>query len=517
MRSLVYTDIRTEIREAFKSSPVFKDFNYDASGVSALIDALAKNAHKTGYMAKMLLDESFRDTAHTIAALTSHAKQLGVELRGKTPATALLVVRAEIPAGYAYQDFTVFEGQRFSAANTSQDTRVFTALSTHSLSKPVSANGKQYFEGEVLVYEGTVVTREFTSPPGTNVQQHIITDLGCVDTTIVVKTRPAGSTVPRVVLPRARGASDVRADMVWFSGLESRQRRTIRLSAMAPLQDLEVTWLSCHGSQGNGARVFTYTRAASRGATDLANAQSVVVSTQEPSQGGGDAYTIDEMREAIVLQYRRQGRVQTPEDVVAFIKETTGDYAAVQAWGGEHHERRLYGRTVICVVPKSSRVLSRAEKQALTAELDKAGMPGNSVAFVDARCFDLRVVMTIVVKPGYSKQSVANEVKTMLDAYFGPTRSRLDVSGQAIREATRHEGVESVGVAFTITAYLESPGSVDFGIPVQIVSAPENAVKASRSRVESPRGTIVVAPDVADFTSPRQSFYSLVESRVEAV
>ena len=73
INSLEYDDIRTSIINFLKRDPYYKDFNFEASNMSRLINVLAYTSMYNGYYMKMLLDEAMTDSARTKTALISHA------------------------------------------------------------------------------------------------------------------------------------------------------------------------------------------------------------------------------------------------------------------------------------------------------------------------------------------------------------------------------------------------------------------------------------------------------------
>jgi hypothetical protein len=157
MKDLDYVKTRKDLETALSTRPVWKDFNFNASGVSALLDVLAYTSHRMSYYAKMLMDESFVDTAHTLPAMLSHAKRLGHTARGKKAAVVSAVVTARIPLSSPVGvNIIVPAGTRFKGANATSDTRVFTALEEFVLGETTPTATQRVFTGTVVVHEGVM-------------------------------------------------------------------------------------------------------------------------------------------------------------------------------------------------------------------------------------------------------------------------------------------------------------------------------------------------------------------------
>ena len=500
MKSLTYDAIRASISDALAKG-VFQDYNISASGISAIIDALAKNSHKMGYMAKMLIDESFRDTAHSLPALRAHAKTRGVDIRGVVPSSTLITVTAQMPAGFAWEECVLKRGQTFAAANSSQDNRVFTVLEDTTILR----KSGDVFEGDVLVFEGSLVSRVFDG--GTGVRQTFtIPDKGLVLSTLELTTREFGDSSSRVPLPRASTIESAGKD-AWWSWLDADNRRVVAMSPTSR-QDVMCVWLSSNGTAGNGAQTFTLTSLPPTVSNEIGHAVQVRCSAM-PSGGGADIQSADELRGVVDSSYRRQARVISANDVQGYIRDTWGDFRAVQAWGGETEGKRAYGKTMICIVPKSARVMTAGAKLAVRKLLESVGLNGDSFIFVDAKSFE--VVVNVVAT--FKDSALRAVIKSNIEDYWGATRSLVDFSTHEMWVEGKVTGVESLGVTVQLISPATPSQVVDFGVPVSVVSG-GTAVDSTRVRATS--SEIVVSPRVADFSSPRQSFYTLRQVVVKA-
>lgn len=493
MKNLSYEEIRKSIVEALGEG-VFNDTNIDSSGISTLINALAKNSHKMGYMAKMLLDESFRDTSHTMAALRAHAKCRGVEVRGMVPAVATLELKAVMPAGWEWKEVVVQRGQTFTSSNSTQDNRVFTVL-RDTILHPASA---LTFEGTCLVYEGEL--NSTTTNVSTAFDHQIVTinDTGAVHETIEVEVRD--STLSEFTkLPPAFDVT-TSGKPGWWSWLDFEDRRFIEIPFDSNHKEVKLTFLTTNGESGNGAKIFKINPAPTGVINGIWKATSVQC-LSEPSQGGAGFQTVDELRHLVDASYKRQYRILSAKDVEDFLKEEWGDCRAIQTWGADSGGR-YNGKVFICVVPKSSRVLTLGSKEAIRVKLQKMGRNGETFIFVDARSFEVNV--NVVVKT--SDSAVRAQVKEKIEQYWGETRSHVIFSTHAMWEAGKVKGVEAIGVSVELIAFGKAGEVIDFGIPVEVKRGGEYV---DGMRVRCKGGEVTVTPKVSDFTSPRQSFYTL--------
>ena len=74
---LDFDDIKTNLKTFMRNQDAFTDYDFEGSGVNALMDLLAYNTHYLAMNVNMAANEMFLDTASVRASVVSHAKTLG--------------------------------------------------------------------------------------------------------------------------------------------------------------------------------------------------------------------------------------------------------------------------------------------------------------------------------------------------------------------------------------------------------------------------------------------------------
>ena len=74
---LDFDAVKDNFKVFLSQQSVFSDYNFEGSGISALLDILAYNTHYQAFHANMLANEMFLDTSLLRASAVSHAKSLG--------------------------------------------------------------------------------------------------------------------------------------------------------------------------------------------------------------------------------------------------------------------------------------------------------------------------------------------------------------------------------------------------------------------------------------------------------
>ena len=76
LTSLDFDSIKSSLKTYLKSQSVFKDYDYDGSNMSVLLDVLSYNTYLNSFYLNMMASEAFLDTAQLRESVVSHAKSL---------------------------------------------------------------------------------------------------------------------------------------------------------------------------------------------------------------------------------------------------------------------------------------------------------------------------------------------------------------------------------------------------------------------------------------------------------
>ena len=74
---LDFDEIRTNLQTFLEGQDRFKDYDFNGSGLSVLLDILSYNTHYSSFYANMVANDMFLDSATRRESVVSHAKQIG--------------------------------------------------------------------------------------------------------------------------------------------------------------------------------------------------------------------------------------------------------------------------------------------------------------------------------------------------------------------------------------------------------------------------------------------------------
>ena len=88
--SLDFENIKAQIKDFLRSNSNFKDFDFEGSNFSVLIDTLAYNTYINSFNANLVANESFLDSATIRENVVSLARNIGYVPRSRRSAIATI-------------------------------------------------------------------------------------------------------------------------------------------------------------------------------------------------------------------------------------------------------------------------------------------------------------------------------------------------------------------------------------------------------------------------------------------
>ena len=439
VQSLDFPEIKQNFIDFLKGDSNYQDFNFQASGIGTILNISAYQTHYLGFFVKMLLDESFIDSAHTKQALLSHAKKTGYIPKGYQAATAqvILSITTTTASEPSTHNIPIPRGSVFKAVNDAQDTRVFTVLDgTTIYNRSVSGNIVTYTSSPITIYEGTVENWNFVVDSSVINQLFVIKDEFIDIDTIRVKVyeNSSSTSYTEFVL-----ASDVltleKNSNVFFVSTDENGFYQIffgnNVFGVQPGNGnwISVDYVSTNGVSGNGAKSFTFTP------NSTMNFTGYSVTTQSISSGGAAPQSLEELRFAIPQANKRQKRTVTAGDYQSILLDDFRNIESINVWGGEQNTIRDYGKTYISVKPYYADTLTALAKQEISEKIAKKyGIVGSDVVFVDPDFInvELTVVTSLDLRATNKTQT---EIFNMIQETVGDYNSnQLSKFGSALSD-----------------------------------------------------------------------------------
>lgn len=479
--ALDFENIKNNLKGYFQSKDEFRDYNFEASGLSNFLDVLAYNTHINGLITNFLLNEAYLNTSQLRSSTVSLANNLGYNARSVSASTAIVNLSTSasgLASTLTLPAFTKFTSEIAGETYTFQTTRQYTATNDGSNNYLfVDADGNP----DISIYEGTIQVRNFTGINPENYPIYYISDNNMDTATALVRVYPQGSTsyteyqniteLPQISTDSTfyvlREAPVGGYELYFGDG-------TLIGVAPGTLTKIEVTYVrpSDTGDLSNSASLFVPLNdpiSWSSGGSSTLN-----VSTVSPASGGRSKESIDSIKQFAPLAFRAQNRMVTPEDYVSMILRNYGNNILdISAWGGEDNLNPEFGAVYISlnfsdIVNNNTRVAIRSGIRDLQ---DNFGVASFKVRFVDPEITYIKLnteVQFSRLRTSDAASTVTTNVESAINTYFD-TNINAEKFAQTFRRSKMLAYIDN-----NVSGILSSRSDVELGIdlnPAQFVIA----------------------------------------------
>lgn len=351
--ALDFTSIKNSLKVHLQNSSEFgtSDYNFEASGLSSLLDVLAYNTHYNGLIANYALNESFLSTAQLRSSVVGLAGSIGYSSGSKVSSKALVNLR--ITGGPAdttitLPAYTTFSTSIGNSAFTFQTLEAFTATNDGSNNFDFKTSTGS---DNIPIYEGTIKTKSFIAGPYSEQDIFVIPDNTLDLNTVIVKVYEYPGSSSYTTYTNINGATSISSTSTIYIIREA-PNGYYELSfgngsnlgqAPASGEKIEVTYLSTAGASGNQARSF-------QNGTFNPGSYAVVPTVVSASSGGLEKEGIESIRKNAPFLYAAQNRMVTAEDYAALAQRNFSGYIQdIKSWGGEDNVPPRYGAVYLSI------------------------------------------------------------------------------------------------------------------------------------------------------------------------
>jgi hypothetical protein len=383
IQSLEFDEIKNNLKAYLQGQEQFKDYNFEGSALSIVLDLLAYNTHYQAFYANMAANESFIDSAvmrPSVVSLAKHlnytprskkAAQLVVDISMGTDDVASLFTQRVIQGREFLNQGTVFRGKDVDGKAVN-----FVNLETY---KAVRRGGENIVQ-DVTLYQGYLKQVAYVAnTQGGSEAKFAIPDLNVdIDTLVVLVQRSQTDTTGSAQLwKRAIDINKLDSTSNVFFIQESRDGfwevyfgDGVIGKAVENGNVVTLRYLVTNGSAGNGIG-YDQTNANKVITSNDSRVDEVRIKTDDDDKvqvsfGGEDSEDIESIRYYAPRNYQAQDRAVTADDYKAILgREYASRADSFLIWGGEENDPPQYGKVYISIKPKVGTRLSSTEKQAI--------------------------------------------------------------------------------------------------------------------------------------------------------
>ena len=409
--NLDFDQIRVQIKSYLRANSNFKDFDFEGSNFSVLIDTLAYNTYITAFNSNMIVNESFLDSATVRENVVSLARNIGYVPRSRSAAKANI--------SFSFNTTSTSPTATLSAGlvcvGTIENSNYVFSIPNDIVTTIV--NGVATFDN-IDVFQGTFLRKQFVVDG--SLDQRFLLDNSFIDSsTIVVKVKGLSdtgtlgreytlsnnilnvdSTSEIYLIQEAR---DERYELLFGDGYFGKKLENGAV--------ISATYIITDGKDGNGPTNFSYS---GRVVDDLGNpivpSNNITITTNSAAANGGDIESVDSIKYFAPRIYASQYRAVTARDYEAIIQSIYPNTESVAVVGGEELDPPEFGQVLISIKPKNGDYVSDFDKQNIQSKLKNYSLSG-----INQRIIDLKVLYVEIDSAVYynsSQVSNVNEVKS---------------------------------------------------------------------------------------------------------
>ena len=376
---LDFDDIKTNLKTFLKGQTEFKDYDFEGSGMSVLLDLLAYNTHYLAFNANMLANEMFLDSSALRSSIVSHAKMLGYTPQSPTAPKATIDVTLN---NTNLSSASITAGTKFS---TTVNGTTYNFVSKSDVST-TSVDGVLKFSN-LEIFEGTYVTNKYIASPS-DVDQKFTIPSNRVDTsTLTVKVQDSATDTDTNTYTLATDITQITdTSTVYFLKEVENGEFEVEFGdgvigkGLSEGNVVILQYVITNKDEANGASSFTAPSAIS-GVTDI------TVATVSNAAGGGEAESLASIKYNAPLDYATQGRAVTGSDYKVKVKDLFPAATTIQVWGGEDGNASSstaeYGKVFISIKQSSGANLTTTQKTNIVDGLKKLKVASVTPVIVD--------------------------------------------------------------------------------------------------------------------------------------
>jgi hypothetical protein len=425
-----FDEVKDNLKVFLSGQTEFTDYDFEGSGMNAMLDVLAYNTHYLGFNANMLANEMFLDSASLRSSVVSHAKTLGYIPNSARAAVATVNVVLNTSS---LTSATMAAGTVFKSTVDGTDYQFVTSDSITA-----STVGSSIPFLLVKIYEGTFVTTRYTVDSTDADQRFLVPNRRADTSTLKVVVQNSSSDNTTTTFTQTTDITQVTAasDAYFLQEVENGKFEVyfgdgVIGTALSDGNIVILTYVVSNTTAANSASIF-------KNSASIANVTDVSVEVVDVANGGSEPETITSIKYNAPLDYASQGRCVTTEDYKVYAKKLYANAKSVQVFGGESgsFDTSLgvvstpeYGKVFISIVSTTGLNLTTSEKKQLVTDFGKYTVASITPVIVDPET--IFIILNVTFKYDSSKTTssasqIESEITNDLTSYNTNTLEQFE-------------------------------------------------------------------------------------------
>ena len=372
---LDFDGIKDNLKNFLSQQDEFRDYDFEGSGMSVLLDMLAYNTHYLGFNANMLANEMFLDSADLRSSVVSKAKQVGYTPTSSTSSTARIDVTVNNATG---SSLTMLRGTSFT---TTLNGISYSFVNNADLT--ITPIDGVYKFSNVDIFEGTYLNFKYTVNTSDTDQRFIIPNDNVDTNTLTIKVQESSSDSTTNTYKLVTGITglDSTSKVFFLQEVENGRYEVyfgdgVLGKSVADGNIIIMDYINTNRAEANSATTFTL------GGT-IGGFSTATVTTISVASGGADPEAITSIKYNAPRDYTAQDRAVTADDYKVLVKSLYANAQSVQVYGGEDAAIPDYGKVYISINAKSGFTLTETTKASIVNSLKQYAVASIRPVIID--------------------------------------------------------------------------------------------------------------------------------------
>jgi hypothetical protein len=353
---LDFDTIKSNLKDYLKNytdtdgAPYFTDFDFEGSGLSILMDLLSYNTHYNAYLASMVINDMFLDSAVKRSSAVSIAKHLGYTPISSVGARATISFSVTgltgTPNFLTLDRFTPF------TSYINDTTLTFVNLEAKTI-QPVNGN---YTFNDIEIVEGAPLSYVYSVDVPGPLEKYVVPNDNIDTTTIQVIVQNSVSDTTQTVYTLAEDTLDLDGTSTVFF-LEENPTGLYQIyfgdgvlgKKLARNNLVTINYCITNGILGNVAGTISQQFACGSSIGGGTVSGTIIASTN--SRGGLAKEDINSIKFRAPKFASASNRAVTGADYKSLITKNYPLVQSVSVWGGEDNDPPMYGKVIISLNP----------------------------------------------------------------------------------------------------------------------------------------------------------------------
>jgi len=454
---LDFDQIKDNLKNFMKSQSQFKDYDFDGSGLSVLLDILAYNTHYNAMLAHFALNEAFLDSAQIRGNVVSRAGLLGYVPRSVLAPRATVKLEVDVTNNDSINLPTTLVLERGTKFTSIVDgvSYTFSAIESQtSIRADVEISGvqtKKFIFNAIPIAEGTVRSLSYRVDNDIENQKFQISDADADTSSLRVRVQNNQQSESFDSYQLFTTLQDVVSDTQVYH-LQENSSGFYQIFfgdgiiGKKPVNDNIVTldYLVTQGIAANGANVFDLVTA-----FPTLNEPDITVTTVINANGGSAAETTESIRFNAPITFQAQDRAVTSQDYAAIIQKNFANIESISTWGGEDNIIPDFGKAYISIKPLIGDALTTNEKEEVKSIIKSKNIVSITPEIIDPEFTNLELDVIFKYNPSVTSRSISALESLVKDVVLDYNFNQLNRFDGVFRHSELLTLVDSADPAIT--------------------------------------------------------------------